>query len=371
MKPFSELRVAIIGGGIAGASAAVALKKIGIKADLYEQASEIKEVGAGIGIRTTSLKFIKDWGIYDIIQRKTEVNSHIEIRTAMNHLITREAWPVLTDNPDENWQLLVHRADLIDTFLNQLAPENIHLSHKLEKIINHGDYAEARFENGNIIEADLIIGADGIRSLVRNQLFSDAPPVYSGTHAYRAIVKDKEVFEFVPDNTFKVFVDYHAQIYLMPLHPRNEVSFDVTAESPDPSWAPEVTKEEIVALLENFDPKFKKIAANVDRYVNRAIYDIDPLDRWHSNSVVLLGDAAHAMLHHQGHGANTSIQDSGVLAEELSKANSIPEALQQYQARRKPITDLYQKISRKPPQPGSDTIFTEIPEKMVMEKSEL
>ena len=107
MKSFSELRVAIIGGGIGGASAAVALKKIGIKADLYEQASEIKEVGAGIGMRTTSLKFFKDWGIYDIIQRMTEVSSHIEIRTAMNHLITKETWPVLTDNPDENWMLLV------------------------------------------------------------------------------------------------------------------------------------------------------------------------------------------------------------------------------------------------------------------------
>ena len=369
MKTFSELRVAIIGGGIGGASAAVALKKIGIKADLYEQASEIKEVGAGIGLRTTSLKFLKDWGIYDLIQSKSEVSTHIEIRTAMNTLITREAWPVLTDNPDENWQLLVHRADLIDTFLNQLAPESIHLSHKLEKIIDHGEYAEAYFENGNMIEADLIIGADGVRSLVRKQLFSDAPPVYSGTHAYRAIVKDKEAFEFASDHSFKIFVDFHAHIYLMPLRHRNEVSFDVTAESPDSSWAPEVTKEEIVALLENFDPRFKKIAANVDHYVNRSIHDIDPLDRWHSNSVVLLGDAAHAMLHHQGHGANTAVQDSGVLAEELSKANSISQALQQYQARRKPITDLYQKISRKPPQPGTDTIFTEIPEKMVMEKS--
>jgi salicylate hydroxylase len=369
MKPLSELKVAIIGGGIGGASAAVALKKIGINADLYEQASEIKEVGAGIGMRATSVKFFKDWGIYDAIQSKTEVSSHIEIRTAMNHLIAKETWPALTDNPDENWMLFVHRADLIDIFLNQLAPENIHLNHKLEQIIDHGDYAEARFENGNIIEADLIIGADGVRSLVRNQLFSVAPTVYSGTHAYRAIVKDKEIFELVPDNAFKIFVDYHAQIYLMPLHHRNEVSFDVTAESLDPSWAPEVTNKEIVALLENFDPRLKKVAANVEHYVKRSIHDIDPLNGWHSNSVVLLGDAAHAMLHHQGHGANTAVQDSGVLAEELEKANSIPEALQQYQARRKPITDLYQKISRKPPQPGTDTIFTEIPEKMVLKKS--
>lgn len=368
MKALSELKVAIIGGGIGGASAAVALKKIGINADLFEQASEIKEVGAGIGMRATSVKFLKDWGIYDAIQSKTEVSSHIEIRTAMNHLITKEKWPVLTDNPDENWVLLVHRADLIDIFLNQLAPENMHLNHKLEQIIDHGDYAEARFENGNMIEADLIIGADGVRSLVRNQLFSDAPTVYSGTHAYRAIVKDKEIFELVPDNAFKVFVDYHAHIYLMPLHHRNEVSFDVTAESLDPSWSPEVTTKEIVALLENFDPRLKKVAANVDHYVKRSIHDIDPLNRWHSNSVTLLGDAAHAMLHHQGHGANTAVQDSGVLAEELSKANSIQEALQQYQARRKPITDLYQKISRKPPQPGTDTIFTEIPEKMVLKK---
>lgn len=359
MKSTSELRVAIIGGGIGGAAAAVALRREGIRADLYEQAPIIKEVGAGVGMRPTTVRFFENWGIYEELKSKSLKSDFMQVVTADGHVLVNEKWPLLTDNPEETWARLIHRADLIETFLNQLPPDSIHLSHRLEKIIDHGNHAEIHFENGHSIEADLVIGADGIRSMIRSQLFSDKKPIYSGTHAYRAVVNNKEAFDLVPDNTFKVFVDGSTQIYVLPLHHRNEVSFDVTLQSEDPSWRPIVEKQDILNLLVNFDSNIQKTAEYVKEYTCRSIYDIDPIDCWHSNCITLLGDAAHAMQHHTGQGANTAIQDAGVLAESLREADSVSGALLNYQAIRKPITDRYQELSRMAPTQDAEPAFLE------------
>ena len=101
-------------------------------------------------------------------------------------------------------------------------------------------------------------------------------------------------------------------------------------------------------MLEGFDDRIVQIARDLDMsQVNvRAVYDIDPVETWHSDSVVLLGDAAHAMCHHQGQGANSAILDAGVLASSLRSAGSVAEALAHYQGVRKPITDELQRISR-------------------------
>ena len=105
--------------------------------------------------------------------------------------------------------------------------------------------------------------------------------------------------------------------------------------------------------------KSEKTAESVEEYTCRSVYDIDPIDRWHSNCITLLGDAAHAMQHHTGQGANSAIQDAGVLAETLRDADSISEALQNYQSRRKPITDKYQELSRMAPTQDAETAFLE------------
>jgi salicylate hydroxylase len=359
VKAKSELRVAIIGGGIGGAAAAVALQHAGIRADLYEQAPEIKEVGAGVGMRPFTVRYFENWGIYEELKSKSLQSNWMKVLTADGHVIVNEKWPLLTDNPDETWARLIHRADLIETFLNQLPPDSIHLSHRLEKITDHGNYAEVQFENGHSIEAELVIGADGIRSTIRSQLFSEIGPIYSGTHAYRAVVKNKEAFDLVPDDAFRVFVDGSTQIYVLPLEHRKEVSFDVTLQSEDSSWRPIVEKKDILKHLVNFDATIIKTAESVDEYTCRSIYDIDPIDRWHSNCITLLGDAAHAMQHHLGQGANMAIQDAGVLAECLSEAGSILEALQNYQAIRKPVTDRYQALSRMAPTQDAKPAFLE------------
>lgn len=358
-KEKSKLRVAIIGGGIGGAATAVALHRKGIKADLYEQATAIKEVGAGIGMRPPTLHFFKKWGIYDEIVQKSSVSDYMDVSTAHGDVSVKEEWPLLTENPEETWARLIHRADVIDTLLNHVPSNNIHLKHRCKKIIEHDDYADVYFENGKKIEADLVIAADGIRSTIRRQFFSDAEPVYSGMHAYRTLLKEKDAF-FVVNDTFRVFVaESGAHIYLMPLHHRNQVSYDITVHSEDASRRPEVSREQILQHLEEFDPKFKKMAMIAEDFTCHAVYDIDPINRWTSNCIGLLGDAAHAMLHHRGQGANMAIQDAGVLAESIEEADTIQGALKIYESRRKPTTYQYQKLSRQTPNVKAETAFPE------------
>jgi len=130
--------------------------------------------------------------------------------------------------------------------------------------------------------------------------------------------------------------------------PSTDLPFDVTALKTDGTPVPQVTKDELLAVLDDFDERIVNIARDLDMDdVNvRAVYDIDPVDSWHTDAVALLGDAAHSMCHHQGQGANSAILDAGVLAAALQEAGSVQEALALYQATRKPVTDELQRISR-------------------------
>jgi salicylate hydroxylase len=367
-QKMSKLRVVIIGGGIGGAATAVALKKQGIHAEVYEQAPVLAEVGAGIGLRPPTIQLFKEWGIYEQIEKKSCQSDYMEILTGNGEVKIKESWPVLTDNPEESWARLIHRADLLDTFLAQIPSDSIHLNHRCKSIIQHENYAEVHFENGHSIEADLVIAADGIRSLIRSKLISADKPVYSGFHAYRTIVSEEDTFGMAfDDNILRIYVDGQVQVYLLPLQDRKQVSFDVTAPSLDDAGRPEVAKQEILNHLKNFDPKIQLIVENlnIEDFTCRTLYDIEPLEHWSSGCVTLVGDAAHAMLHNVGQGANQAIQDGGTLAVALGESDTVAEALQKYVTQRKPITTKYQELSRTFPSAEAETAF---PEKRHFEK---
>lgn len=341
-----ELNIAVIGAGYAGATTALALSQLGAKVTVYEQAHEVKEVGAGIGLRPSTMDQFRKLGIFDEIAAVTSSSDCFEIVTAQSQRIAMEEWP-----EKEAFGVsthLVHRGDFIDALLSVLPSDMVKLNHRLSKIIDNGDSATAVFENGVTVTADLIVGADGIRSQVRKHLFSDKPPVFAGEHAYRAVIPAADTFGLVDDGNLRMWVGHGTKIYLLPLLHRNDVSYDVTCLATDSTPAPVFSKEQLLKVVEGFDPRLVAIteALDVSKVNLRAVYDIDPVANWHSNAVVLVGDAAHAMCHHQGQGANSAILDAGALAESLKEANSIPEALAHYKANRKPVTDELQRLSR-------------------------
>ena len=230
--------------------------------------------------------------------------------------------------------------------------------HKMRKLLplirtsssdaHPGGRSALTFTNGKTVEADLVVGADGIKSVVREQLFSAKGQVFSGEHAYRAVISADDAHGLVVDDNLRMYIGKGTKVYLLPLRHRNQVSFDITALNPDGTWAPEVTKQDLLATVNGFDERLVNITRGLDMdTVNiRAVYDIDPVDTWHTDSVVLMGDAAHSMLHHQGQGANSAIEDAGALADALARAGSVKEALALFQSIRKPVTDELQRISR-------------------------
>ncbi|MGX7728810.1 FAD-dependent monooxygenase [Rhodococcus sp. 2H158] len=347
MQPsdLKNLRVAIVGAGYAGAAAAKALSLLGADVNVYEQATEVREVGAGIGLRPSSMDRFREWGIFDAIANVSSPSDYFEILTATGDPIMKDTWPA---SADQTKTYLIHRGDFIDALLGVLPDGMVHLGHKLQTVEDRGDRSVLTFTNGTTVEADLVVGADGIKSVVRRQLFSDKDPRFSGEHAYRAVISVDDAHGMVTDDNLRMYIGKGTKVYLLPLRHRGQVSFDITALCPDSTWAPQITKDDLLRTVEGFDERIVNITRDLDMdTVNiRAVYDIDPVDTWHSDSVVLVGDAAHSMLHHQGQGANSAILDAGGLADALREADSVKEALASYQATRKPVTDELQRISR-------------------------
>ena len=341
-----NLSVAIIGAGYAGAAAGKAISLLGCNVNVYEQAAEIREVGAGIGLRPSTMDQFRRWGILDAITSVSSPSDFFQARTATGELMLQEAWPEIDTYGITTH--LIHRGDFIDALLEVLPVGMLHLGHQARAVRDAGDGATVTFTNGEQVTADLVIGADGIRSVIRHELFSDKEPVFSGEHAYRTVISVDDCQGMAIDDNFQMFVGHGTKVYFLPLRHRSGVSFDVTTLSADSNWSPAVSRDDLLTAVEGFDERIVAIARNLDAgKVNvRAVYDIDPVDMWHSDSVVLIGDAAHSMLHHQGQGANSAILDAGALADCLRDASSVKEALGRFQATRKPITDELQRISR-------------------------
>ncbi|WP_411733119.1 FAD-dependent oxidoreductase [Paeniglutamicibacter sp.] len=343
-----KLNIAIVGAGYGGAAAAKALSLLGATVNVYEQASQVREVGAGIGLRPSTMDRFRQWGSFDAISAVSSPSDTFEILTADNNPIMEEAWPGINDFEVETKTHLIHRGDFIDALLSVLPEGMVHLGHKLTGIEDKGATSVLTFANGTVVEADLVIGADGIKSVVRKALFGDNQPVFSGEHAYRAVISMDEAGDMINDDNLRMYIGRGTKVYLLPLRHRNQLSFDITALCPDSTWAPEVSKEQLLATVAGFDARIVKMAQNLDMDTVsiRAVYDINPVEKWHTDSVVIMGDAAHAMLHHQGQGANSAIMDAGALADALVEADSVKAALALFQATRKPVTDELQRISR-------------------------
>ncbi|GGH98194.1 FAD-dependent monooxygenase [Arthrobacter liuii] len=344
-EDLKNLKIAIVGAGYGGAAAAKALSLLGADVKVYEQAPQMGEVGAGIGLRPATMARFRQWGIFDTIASVSSASDYFEILTAAGDPIMKDTWP---EFGEEKHTYLIHRRDFIEALLGVLPEGMVQLGHRLESIEDKGGRSLLVFSNGGTAEADLVVGADGIKSSVRGQLFSAKGPVFSGEHAYRVVISADDAHGMVTDDNLRMYIGKGTKVYLLPLRHRNQMSFDITALNPDGTWAPAITKEDLLKTVEGFDERIVDIARGLDMdSVNvRAVYDIDPVDTWHTDSVVLMGDAAHSMLHHQGQGANSAIEDAGALADALAEAGSVKEALVLFQATRKPVTDELQRISR-------------------------
>lgn len=334
-------RIAIIGGGIGGLTAAVALRQRGIDAQVFEQSATISEIGAGVALTPNAMKAYRALALEEKITAIGYEADYQVVRNWSNgNVISRVPRKGAYSKEFGAPYLTMHRADLIDVLHKQLPDSAIHLNARCVGVETNERSARARLADGREIEADVIVGADGIHSVVRASLFGKQAPRFTGCACWRGLVP----FDAFPpgvvsaDGTMYMGPNSHIIYYLVR---RGElVNFVAHIESDaftGESWTQECDRSEVIKTYAGWHEPLLQLLASAERYYKWALYDREPLSHWSKGRATLLGDSAHAMLPYIGQGACMAIEDGYTLAAVIAQMpDNIGEALKVYERMRQP-----------------------------------
>jgi salicylate hydroxylase len=345
-----QLRVGVIGGGIGGVALAGALAQRGIEVKVFERAQAFGDVGAGIQMTPNAAKVLRAFGLADQLRRASFLPQAIVGR---NWASARELFrtPLIEACPKLYGADFyhVHRADLHAMLASMVPATSAALSTACTSVQNHGNTAVATFDDGSQHEADLIVGADGVRSVVRNILFGQQEPRFTGNICYRAVVPFDTRPEFVsPDSSFWMGPHGHVVTYYV----RSGAAVNIVAVNETESWVEESwnapsSREELLNAFKGWHPNLTKLFDRADSVFKWGLFDRDPMQTWSSGRITLLGDSAHPMLPFLSQGAAMAIEDSYVLASSLAAhGQDVAAALRDYEAERLPRTSRVQLESR-------------------------
>jgi salicylate hydroxylase len=307
------MHIAIVGGGIAGLSAAAFLSRAGYACTVYERAARLREIGAGIQVSPNATRLLHRIGLRTHLARTAVRPAAVEVRDGSDgHLIARTELGAACESRYGAPYYTVHRAGLHDG-LRAVTRSAVHCGRTCVGVTEHPDRVEVRFADGGTASADLVVGADGLHSVVRKAISAD-PVRDSGLVAYRAIVPGE-----ASGVTVWLGADRHLVAYPLGAHRLNVVAVVPAGEA-----GPE------------FAGPAKELAAQVEPEDRWPLYDRVPLDRWHTNRIVLVGDAAHALLPFAAQGANQAVEDAATLAACLRAFGPGSAALYRYETARIP-----------------------------------
>ncbi len=344
------MKVAVIGGGIGGLSAALQLLKAGLDVQVYEQAPRISEIGAGIQISPNASRLLHRLGLKPAMDavgvRPLAVNQRRwdDARTLQCAPLGPEV-ETLFGAPYYHF----HRADLANLLADALPPERIHVGHRLVGIEEKGERIVARFENGAAAEADLLVGADGIHSNVRRLTFGPEKPRFTGCVAWRGLVPAERIahldIEVASHNWMGP--DAHCVHYWVAAKKlMNVVCVVEHGTWTDESWITRGDVAEVLRRYEGWHPIVRGLIGAFPETFIWALHDRAELPHWTKGRVTLLGDACHPMLPMMAQGAAQSIEDGAALASLLkAMPDDVPEALLRYEAIRKPRATRLQEAS--------------------------
>lgn len=338
------MKAIVIGGGIGGLSCAIALRKVGWEADVYEKSAELTESGAGIVLAANAMKALERLGAADQVRAAGAAVGVAELRRWDGKLLTRlpvEKQALRYGTPS----YLVHRGTLQRILYEQATAVGVRVyAGKLcAEVSKYGDGAEVRFSDGTEVYGDVVIGADGYRSAIREQLFGHAALRYSGYKAVRGIARLEDAryplsagggFEALGPGTRFGFS-----------HLGEGRIFWFAAINAAEGQGAAMTQEEHKQLaLRQFEDWYAPVPAVVEAtpssaLLTHAIYDLPPLKQWSKGYVTLLGDAAHPMLPNLGQGGAQAMEDALVLANTLRDkpaGKDLVKALQAYEQARLP-----------------------------------
>jgi salicylate hydroxylase len=340
------VRVAIVGGGIGGVAAANALLQKGIDVDVYEQAPRLKEVGAGVALHPNGVRMLRRLGFGADVARYGARWLDPQFRHPDGRLIA-PWWP--SDDGARPEVYGMHRADLLQMLLDRIPSNVIHAGHRCVGFEQTAHEAIVSFDNGLHARADVVVGADGIHSTLRQFVTPPSLPLPSGSVAYRGIITAASVGW--PPGQMRNWLGPGKHFLVFPVRANqllNYVGFVATSEQTRESWSATGDPAALAREFTGWDPQVEAILAQVEACFWWGLYDREPLATWTNGRLTLLGDAAHPMLPHVGQGANQAIEDGVALATLLAHSDSAsaPQALQVYQRVRREHTARVQQSSR-------------------------
>jgi FAD-dependent urate hydroxylase len=315
--------VLIIGAGPGGLTAAIALRRVGIEATLFERAPELGTIGAGIGVQSNAMRALMRLGIGERLidagteMREQEIYDHrgtLLLRLPQGEAADAFGTPTISLLRSDVQLALV---DALDDGVLQLGSECTAVEQDAEGVTAH--FADGRSERGA-----LLIGADGGRSVVRKHIYGekDAKPRYSGVTIWRSVV---QLDGALPDDTARGYLAPGQTFVMFPVG-RQRIYWGAGVRGPEGGTMPKEGVREILCdLLRDFPPISREIvqATPEEAFIRGDIYDRDPEKTWIKDRVVLLGDAAHMTTPFVGQGAGISMEDSVRLAKELALTNGL------------------------------------------------
>lgn len=337
----------IIGGGIGGLTTAIALQQRGIDVHVYEQAPEIREVGAGLVMSANALQVL-DWlGLAEIVQKKgwslqqafiTERDGTIIQQVDIGTVYRQFGYGMTT----------IQRGHLQKILLEALPANRVHTGKRLTGLSQDDQHVRVTFDDGSSIEGDFVIGADGIRSAVRRQIMGEQTLRYSGQTCWRTIVDYSLPVDAQTTSTEYWGLPAGLRVGVVPLSSMQVYVYVTAAASAgQTTQASELATNLLQDLSKSFDKTVQAIFQKIGtiRVYHADLYDLPTLSSWSNGRVTLLGDAAHATTPNLGQGACQAIEDAWAIAACLAQYEPV-EAFQAYEALRKRKADQVVQISR-------------------------
>jgi salicylate hydroxylase len=342
--------VAVVGGGIGGLTAAVALLRAGLDVRVYEQGRTLSAAGAGIQLAPNCTRILGRLGLLPAVERVAVRPTEFEFRRWDDGRVLSRT--PLGDAVEATYgapYLHAHRADLVALLARAVPAERVAVGRRCVGVAPEGERAAVLFADGSRAVADVVVGADGIHSAVRQALFGAEHPRSTGHVAYRGLLPAERVAHLRLGRrcTVRLGPGAHFVHYYVGAGRLLNVVCVAEAGWRRESWTDRADPAELRAAFRGWHPVVREIVDALDAPSKWALFDRDPLPRWGAGAVALLGDACHPMLPYGAQGYAQAVEDAAVLAACLAApGRDVPTALDRYAARRRDRASRVAAISR-------------------------
>ena len=336
------MRIVIVGGGIGGLSVALALRREGFEPEVFEQAPALLEVGAAIAVWPNAMRVLSKLGVAEAVFERGGQLKRARWLDSGGRVFKHFTLP-----EQEVAAVALHRADLQRALLRALPPESIHLGKTLRAYAHAGEEMRAEFADATSQSCDLLIGADGLHSRVRAQMFGDGPPVYRGYAGWRGITSLEHAA--LPPFTATEIYGGGRRFGVGPVG-HGRTGWWATANEPEAVGHDSQDQQgKLLRLFAGWVAPITELVAatSAESILRVAIYDRAPVKLKGEKNVTLLGDAWHPTTPNLGQGGCMAIEDAAVLARCLAKYGDVNRALQSYEARRYARTATVVRYSRR------------------------